>query len=424
MNNWKESEEGGGILGRVVRGLRGLVRALALGACTLMLVLMRLPVPCLGQSTLPLDVLPFQGSLVNGDGNPLGTPTPKNYDVLFRIYDDPSNGTLLWSEQQTVTVDAGRYSVQLGQGGVVGTEPKPGLATLFRSLTASDRYLETTVKGVGPGRADSTLLPRVRMLPSAYAVVSQYALTAERLLNGSSTGVISLVGSKVGINTTNPATGLEVAGNLRVGNTVVNGDVRAGGAATAASWTGAGAVPIGTVVMWSGSASDRPSGWALCDGAVVNGLRTPDLRGRFVLGAGAAPGRTERRVGDVGGAEAVALSMTEVPSHSHFMDPDPQFTNWSGDHNHEVNTEAHTVLPGQRWAFFPDRLPYTFGWWWAISGANAVTKERSWANTSSTGNHDHWVDLPAVESTTSGGGGQPHPNMPPFYVLAYIVRVQ
>jgi microcystin-dependent protein len=31
--------------------------------------------------------------------------------------------------------------------------------------------------------------------------------------------------------------------------------------------------------------------------------------------------------------------------------------------------------------------------------------------------------MPATAST-SAGGGQAHANMPPFYVLAYIVRVQ
>lgn len=45
---------------------------------------------------------------------------------------------------------------------------------------------------------------------------------------------------------------------------------------------GDGGVPKGTIVIWSGSVDDIPSGWALCDGA--NG--TPDLRDRFVLGAG------------------------------------------------------------------------------------------------------------------------------------------
>lgn len=411
MKNGKKSEEGGGILGRVGRGLMGTVMLAA--ASSLMLMLN--PHRCLGQGPVPPDVLPYQGTLVNGDGEPLGTPTPRNYDVIFRIYDDPSGGGLLWAEQQTVTVDAGRFSVQLGAGGVAGTEPHPALITLFRSLTASSRYLETTVKGVGPGRADSTLLPRVRLLPSAYALVTQHALTAERLLNSSNGGVMSVVGKRVGINTTNPTTALEVKGNVRLGSAVVRGDFRAGGTATASSWTGAGAVPVGTVVMWSGSVTERPSGWALCDGSVVNGLRTPDLRGRFVLGAGTGPGRTERRVGDLGGAETVTLSVAELPSHSHFMDPSPMSMSSTGNHSHEISTEAHDT----RWqdgGFFET--------WIAVNNDSShVSMFRSSVSTGSTGNHDHVLDLTSVQSTTRGEG-RPHPNMPPFYVLAYIVRVQ
>ena len=407
MKNWKQGEEGGGMLGRGVRSLGGLMRVL---------MLMLAAAPCLGQGPTPPDVLPYQGTLVNGDGALLGMPTPKNYDVILRIFDDAAGGGLLWSEQQTVTVDAGQFSVQLGLGGVVGTEPRPALATLFRSLTASDRYLEATVKGVGPGRADSTMLPRVRLLPSAYALVSQYARTAERLLNTGSTGLVSVVGNRVGINATNPTTALQVGGDVRVGNAVVRGSFRARGAAKSGSWTGAGAVPIGTVVMWSGSATERPSGWALCDGAIVNGLRTPDLRGRFVLGAGAGPGRTERRVGEVGGAEAIALTMTEVPSHSHFMDPPQRFTEMAGEHSHEISTEAHNANS----VFAANPPPFNN----FPNSGGGVSSTRQWLETTRGGNHDHWVDLPPAESATSGGGGQPHPNMPPFYVLAYIVRVQ
>ena len=40
-------------------------------------------------------------------------------------------------------------------------------------------------------------------------------------------------------------------------------------------------VPNGVILMWSGNSSDIPDGWHLCDGS--NG--TPDLRGRFILGA-------------------------------------------------------------------------------------------------------------------------------------------
>jgi len=41
-------------------------------------------------------------------------------------------------------------------------------------------------------------------------------------------------------------------------------------------------VPIGGIIQWSGSVGSIPSNFALCDGN--NG--TPDLRGKFVIGAG------------------------------------------------------------------------------------------------------------------------------------------
>ena len=41
-------------------------------------------------------------------------------------------------------------------------------------------------------------------------------------------------------------------------------------------------MPVGGVIMWSGLISNIPERWALCDGK--NG--TPDLRNRFVVGAG------------------------------------------------------------------------------------------------------------------------------------------
>ena len=41
-------------------------------------------------------------------------------------------------------------------------------------------------------------------------------------------------------------------------------------------------LPAGAIVMWSGSLDAVPEGWVLCDGD--NG--TPDLSGRFLVGAG------------------------------------------------------------------------------------------------------------------------------------------
>lgn len=53
-------------------------------------------------------------------------------------------------------------------------------------------------------------------------------------------------------------------------------------------------LPRGTIVAWSGSKNTIPAGWALCEG--LNG--TPDLRDRFIVGAGGgyAPGITGSRI--------------------------------------------------------------------------------------------------------------------------------
>ncbi len=67
-------------------------------------------------------------------------------------------------------------------------------------------------------------------------------------------------------------------------------------------------VPTGVIMLWSGSSASIPSGWALCNGA--NG--TPDLRDRFVVGAG-----TTYAVGNTGGSASHTLTTAEMPSHKH-----------------------------------------------------------------------------------------------------------
>lgn len=92
------------------------------------------------------------------------------------------------------------------------------------------------------------------------------------------------------------------------------------------------AIPAGVIVMWSGSAASIPSGWRLCDG--TNG--TPDLRGRFIIGASAsggyAPGATGGATSaatDYAGSHyhpsiaitvgGTAISEAQMPSHRHAM---------------------------------------------------------------------------------------------------------
>ena len=53
-------------------------------------------------------------------------------------------------------------------------------------------------------------------------------------------------------------------------------------------------IPPGTIVMWAGPADEIPRGWAVCDGSGG----TPDLRDRFIVGAGA-----HYEAGQTGGVE-------------------------------------------------------------------------------------------------------------------------
>ena len=60
----------------------------------------------------------------------------------------------------------------------------------------------------------------------------------------------------------------------------------------------AAAVPSGTICLWSGAVTSIPAGWTLCNGS----SGTPDLRGRFLIGAGG-----DYNVGSTGGAASEAL---------------------------------------------------------------------------------------------------------------------
>ena len=76
-------------------------------------------------------------------------------------------------------------------------------------------------------------------------------------------------------------------------------------------------VPSGIICMWSGLATNIPTGWYLCDGT----NNTPDLRNRFVVGAtgsyspGSTGGTTSFSVS--GSTGATTLTVDQMPSHTH-----------------------------------------------------------------------------------------------------------
>lgn len=93
-------------------------------------------------------------------------------------------------------------------------------------------------------------------------------------------------------------------------------------------------IPLGSIIMYSGTKDGLTDGWEICDSArTVNGIKVPDLRGRFIMGAdstdpvGKAGGVTvETNMGQYVGAAPHKLTIAELPSHSH---PIPDYV-WAG----------------------------------------------------------------------------------------------
>lgn len=166
----------------------------------------------------PPDRLTYQGYVVDANGDVLGKTSPKNYDVIFRIWKDQTAtdaASRIWSEQQTVTIDKGYFSVLLGEGNDVnGETPRLPLSQLFLAPDASERYIEITVKGIGAGGADTTIAPRLRFLASPYALLARYANAATTLVNGTNGTVLGVSGNSVAINKATANSALDVNGTV------------------------------------------------------------------------------------------------------------------------------------------------------------------------------------------------------------------
>ncbi len=129
-------------------------------------------------------LIDYQGTVLDLNGNPLAPSIPTNYTMKFRLYSAQSGGAAIWSESQTVTVSNGAFSVRLGQGIAIGTDPRPDLSTAF---TGKDRFLGLTV--VIPPQAEAEITPRLAFLTSPFSFIAERAKTADSVLqsNGTST---------------------------------------------------------------------------------------------------------------------------------------------------------------------------------------------------------------------------------------------
>lgn len=119
-----------------------------------------------------------------------------------------------------------------------------------------------------------------------------------------------------------------ITGNIQVTGVVNAATVQQGGNTL---------VPRGTVVMWWGDLNAIPAGWAMCNGQTVNGLATPDLRDRFIVGAGVT-----YAVGQAGGSVFPSFASTTNGAHGHSAWTDAQ-----GNHAHGGGTAGHALTVDQ-----------------------------------------------------------------------------
>jgi microcystin-dependent protein len=167
-------------------------------------------------------------------------------------------------------------------------------------------------------------------------------------------------------------------------------------------------IPIGSIVMWGGTAGNYPAGWRLCDGTSYarsdgNGnITTPDLRNRFIVAMGSS--YSERSTGG-------------STTHTHTA------TN-AGAHNHGGVTASHTLTEAQ----IPSHTHATYGGEsgsyqpGGAYGASTSNNGNAYGTTAATGGgqgHTHGLQSDGDHSHSINAGQ----NVPPYIALAFIMKV-
>ena len=215
--------------------------------------------------------------------------------------------------------------------------------------------------------------------------------------DGSSGDPFTVAGTLVSSGT------VDITGAFRLDGTAgASGQVllSAGGSNTP---TWGNAFVAGMIMLWSGSSASIPSGWLLCDGS----NSTPDLRNRFVVGAGStyavgATGGTTTASGSIAGTVGdTALTEAQMPKHWHNM----------------KGPNAGSVPQGTITGFsvYGGGTPDDGGWLYGTysTGGDAASGSNS-TGTANGAAHTH-----SFSGTFTGTSGA---NLPPYYALCYIMK--
>lgn len=144
--------------------------------------------PASAQSAVP-GAISYQGRVADANGVLIGDAAPVNRKVTLRIYDAATATTPLYAEEQTVTINKGVFSVLVGTGLEVRSEPHPAVATVFNG---AERFLGVTVDDGGPA-ADPEIAPRQQIVSTAYAFTARSAETAGSVQQASGTSNMNVL---------------------------------------------------------------------------------------------------------------------------------------------------------------------------------------------------------------------------------------
>lgn len=184
-------------------------------------------------------------------------------------------------------------------------------------------------------------------------------------------------------------------------NTTVAGSLKA------KEFRGPGTIPIGGIIMWSGNTNNIPNGWALCNGR----KGTPDLKDRFVVGAGETYSAHQR-----GGRSQYqfTISRYNLPPHTHHAGTLKAASKFI-THNHGMS-QFRRGIARQDSPHWTDGGGPRRG----VHGNRDPTAGRT-DNASTSHGHD-------ITGYTDSGNFANHPisvpTVPPYYALAYIMRIK
>ena len=298
------------------------------------------------------------------------------------------NGTSFFSAQ---TSSAGNFNVN-GNLTVSGTSTLTGAVIASSTLNVTGLITGSAGISTTTGNFSGNLasLGSVSGASGIFGTVSGTTITASTQFSGPGTGLTGTASSlTVGAatNATNVVSGGTIASNVTATTQAV-GTNNTTVATTA--FAIANGVPSGVILMWSGSIASIPIGWLLCNGA--NG--TPDLRDRFLVGAGSS-----YAVAATGGSANATLVSHNHTASTSISDP---------GHKHI------TALLASDTGLVP--FGVTSEGYSGVAGASYFYTSATYTSVSQTG-------VTASTSISTEGSSATNANLPPYYALAYIMKV-